>query len=538
MPDPFLCNGVPIDESSLIREPLVVIIIGGIRMKKHFIYILLVPLLFYCLPLGHASAADDASNQVIYDILVDRFNNADQSNHEQVNLENPLAYHGGDIEGITQKLDEIKELGFTMLSLSPIMANTQNGYHGYWIENFYEVEEQFGTMDDLRQLVDEAHKREMKVLLEFVPNYVSKQSPLATDPAKADWIVPNETVTVDAAPWLSEVAVLNQQNEAVQAYLLDAAQYWMDEANVDGLRLYGVDEAQPAFLERFTAELKENNPAMLLTATVLGDNTPAYLLENDAIDLLENRAYNRTITNIFSNPDQPVKDAYEAWNSSGSKSTGLLQIDTPFTPRFTQQFAEQGRNSVTAWKLALTYLYTTPGVPSMYQGSEIPMYGGAYPDNQRLVDFNSGDSELKEFYTRISALRNEFPALRKGDYKLVGSDKGMSVFSRSYENETIYIAINNDSESRVVSIDGVTSGKQLRGLLGDNITREGDNGAYKIGLDRETAEVYTIEEDKGLNWLFIAPILLVFFLFIGAVLYLSKKQKKRSMEQAWNNNKA
>ncbi|MDY0406197.1 alpha-glucosidase C-terminal domain-containing protein [Virgibacillus sp. 179-BFC.A HS] len=208
---------------------------------------------------------------------------------------------------------------------------------------------------------------------------------------------------------------------------------------------------------------------------------------------------------------------------------GLIYADDKFSKRYTQAFAENGRNSLTVWKLVLTYLYTTPGVPVIFQGTEIPMYGGNYPDNQQLVDFNAGDSDLKEFFTRISALRAEFPALRHGDFELVGSDHGMSVFKRSYQDETVYIAINNDSQSRAITMHAADSDKRLRGLLGDNLV-SAKNGQYKIGLARETAEVYTVEKDKGVNWLFILPIIIIFLLFVFAVIMLSIKQRKRNNE--------
>src|SRR5690625_3692255 len=100
--------------------------------------------------------------EIIYDILIDRFNNGNQKLSEQVDLNDPLTYHGGDIEGVTKKLDEIKNHGFTTVSLSSIMENAPKGYHGYWIEDFYKIEKQFGTNEDLHQLIEEAHKRDMK----------------------------------------------------------------------------------------------------------------------------------------------------------------------------------------------------------------------------------------------------------------------------------------------------------------------------------------------------------------------------------------
>src|SRR5690625_6799976 len=114
-------------------------------------------------PVGlKAQSQNNLQEEIIYDILVDRFNNGNQKLSEQVDLNDPLTYHGGDIEGVTKKLDEIKNHGFTTVSLSSIMENAPKGYHGYWIEDFYKIEKQFGTNEDLHQLIEEAHKRDMK----------------------------------------------------------------------------------------------------------------------------------------------------------------------------------------------------------------------------------------------------------------------------------------------------------------------------------------------------------------------------------------
>ncbi len=147
------------------------------------------------------------------------------------------------------------------------------------------------------------------------------------------------------------------------------------------------------------------------------------------------------------------------------------------------------------------------------------------------MQFNSGEPELKEYYTRISSLREQFSALRLGDFEVVATDQGMSVFKRSYKDETVYVAINNDTESRVVELTDIDSNVQLRGVLEDNLVRENKNGEYKIGIPRESSEVYVVEDETGLNWIFILPMVVVFVLFVAAVIYLSRKQKQINQQE-------
>src|SRR5690625_4210206 len=131
------------------------------RNVKRLFKIVLIMILFVHLtgPITiHAETEEEMTpikEEIFYHILVDRFNNGNQSLNEEVDIDDELAYHGGDLKGITKKLDSLSELGFTTIVLSPVMKNAKKGYHGYWIEDFFDVEPQFGTLDDLNELIKE-----------------------------------------------------------------------------------------------------------------------------------------------------------------------------------------------------------------------------------------------------------------------------------------------------------------------------------------------------------------------------------------------
>ncbi|WP_010093648.1 alpha-amylase family glycosyl hydrolase [Ornithinibacillus scapharcae] len=494
-------------------------------MKKLTLILIAVLILLHTYPAVSFAQNSSIQEEIFYDILVDRFNNGNQAFSEQVRVDDPLAYHGGDLEGIKLKLDDLKELGFTAISLSPIMENSENGYHGYWVEDFYTVEEQFGTMEDLQLLVQEAHKRDMKVVLELVVNYVSNTNPIVSDPEKKDWIIEDSSVETYDEPWLENVSILNQENTEVQEMLIDMAKYWLEEGNLDGLKIHAADQASPEFLTTLTREIKEEKSEVYVIADTLSNEAPKELFNIDTIDIVENSILSQTIVDVLAEVDKPISEIYEKWDEIENKN-GLIYLDNKTMDRFTQVAAINKRDDVNTWMLGLTYLLTTPGVPSVFQGSDVPMYGSGIEQVHQLVNFNSGDPELEEVFSKALALRTQFPALQYGDFELVGSDEGMSVFKRSYEDQTVYIAINNDSVSRTVSLMDIEPGIQLRGLLGDNLARQLDNGEYRIGLARETADVYIIEEDSGVNWGFVAPIIIVLLLFIVGVVYLTRKQKK------------
>lgn len=495
-------------------------------MKKFIMLTSAILLFTYIFPTIGYAKGNDIQEQIIYSILVDRFNNGDHAFSEEVRLDDPYAFHGGDLKGIQLKLDDLKDLGFTTISLSPIMENATDGYHGYWVEDFYSVEEQFGTIEDLKALVREAHKRDMKVMIELVNNYVASTNPIVTDTAKSDWIVSNKRVDSTNEPWLDSVIVLNQSNPEVQNMLIDVAKYWLHETDIDGFTLHAADQSNSVFLERLTNELKTEKQDLYIVANVLSDKTPDALLQIPSIDVVENPELSKKIVEVLSHVDSPVSDIFHTWQELGNRN-GLIYVDNKVMDRFAQVAGMNGRDDVNTWQLALAYMLTSPGVTSIFQGSEIPMYGVGLEETEKLVDFNSGDPDLKEVYSKILSLRTNFPALQYGDTELVGSDHGMLVFKRTYKDETMYIAINNDSVLRSVSITDLDSNLQLRGLLGDDIVRQLDNGEYKIGLKRESVDVYIVEENTGINWAFIAPIAIVLVLFLVAVIYLGWKQRKQ-----------
>ncbi|WP_152654870.1 alpha-amylase family glycosyl hydrolase [Oceanobacillus sp. CFH 90083] len=469
-------------------------------------------------------------NEVFYQILIDRFNNGDPSMEGELDIHDPYNYHGGDFQGIINKLDELQGIGVTAISLTPMMENKEKGYHGYWINDFYQVNPQFGTMEDFERLVSEVHERDMKIIIDFVFNYAADSHPLTDDTDKEDWWL-NAPASDDE--WLSETIQFDLTNPDAAAYMLDVALYWQEETEIDGFKLHDVDIAPQGFVEELTAALKKNRPDFYL----IGDTADAnmdeamYLLEDTSLDLINYPGLNQVLSETLAESDKNVSEVYEI--SREQEITDYYkQIDGFQQKRFTNVFSENQRNAVTAWTLALTYMYTTPGATMITQGTEIPMYGVDAEESQRLVPFNSGDEDLKEFHKRIASLHNEFPALRLGDFEYVGSEASLLVFRRSYEDEVMYVAINNGSESAYIDETNLEAGMQLTGILEDNLVRENQEGNYRIGIPRESVEVYLLEEDKGLNWLFIGFIVSVLMLFVIAVVLLKRKQKQREYAES------
>ncbi len=174
----------------------------------------------------------------------------------------------------------------------------------------------------------------------------------------------------------------------------------------------------------------------------------------------------------------------------------------------------------------MTYLYTTPGIPFVFYGSEIALDGGEEPDNQRQMDFRT-DKDLIDYLTNIAAVREKLPALRRGSFELLYENQGMVVYKREYKGETAVVAINNTTKSQAVTLTSeLEDGKELRGLLNGDLVKSED-GAYKLIVDRDEAEIYVLAEKSGLNIPLISTSAAVVILFLG-FLFLVKKRSRNA----------
>ena len=165
--------------------------------------------------------------------MVDRFFDGNSANNRDADVNNPNTFNGGDFAGVTAKLDYLKNMGFTTIILSPIFENEKDGYHGNWIDNFYHTDPHFGTLAEFKRLVNEAHKRDMKVIIDFVANHVGRNHPWLNDSSKKDWF--HEKKVMDQGndekmetAWINGLPDLKQENSKVESYLLDVAKWWIE----------------------------------------------------------------------------------------------------------------------------------------------------------------------------------------------------------------------------------------------------------------------------------------------------------------------
>lgn len=437
-------------------------------MKKKYITILTVFLFLISAILGcsskilfNSSYNNTFSNKdIIYFIMTDRFLDKDTSNNEDVNKNDPYAYHGGDLKGIISKLDYIKSLGATAIWITPVVENEDNGYHGYWAKDFTKVDPHLGTMEDLKTLVKEAHKRNIKVMIDYVVNHTGPNSPWLTDGKHKGWFHPRMDINNYDDPvecengWLCGLPDLNQENPEVKKFFIDNALWWIKETNIDGMRLDTVKHVPKSFWNEFTKAIKAKYPNFYFLGEVWSGN-PFFLDEYHkcGIDGLIDYPLYFGIKSTFkpnSLTDGLISSIEQHSNFSNPELNGIF-IDNHDNKRFT---TEVGENKEEYLKLALTFLMTYPSIPIIYYGTEIGMEGDNDPDNRRDMEWDKiSNSKVLDFYKKIVEIRKNNSALLSTNFSLLDYDSSFLSYSRWDDKENIIVVMNTQNTNYEVRIN-------------------------------------------------------------------------------------
>jgi alpha-amylase len=417
----------------------------------------------------------------------------------------------GDFNGITAKLDYLNDgnpktttdLGVSGIWLMPI--NPSPSYHGYDVTDYYTVNPQYGSMDDFKNLLTEAHKRGIRVIIDLVMNHTSSQHPWfieSRDPssAKRNWYIWSATDPGYKGPWNEQVwypsgnayyyAIfvanmpdLNYTNPDVRAQMEDVARFWLKDVGVDGFRLdaakHIVEEGQTqensaathTWWKEFRTAYKADNPQALAIGEVWSSSQAvAAYLKGDELDMAFNfELAGLTVQDVFGS------DARGLGNSirSSAKSFPTGQYGMFLTNHDQNRVMYQLGENVDKAKNAAMVLLTTPGVPFLYYGEEIGMVG-LKPDErirtpmQWAADDKAGfttgtpweqlaatyakynvagqtsePDSLLSLYRTLIQLRNQHAALRVGSFTLVDSKSNkVLAFIRQSKEETLLVIVN------------------------------------------------------------------------------------------------
>jgi glycosidase len=504
------------------------------------------------------------ADDIIYLIMPDRFSNGDASNDAPVgsppaanDRANARAFHGGDFRGIINRLPYLKELGVTALWINPWYdnPNTVNecdkpwcpntNYHGYHAIDYYNVEDHFGDMGSLVELVERAHAIGLKVIQDQVANHVGLQHPWTTDPPLDDWFhgstlrhtqnpfradlllsphAPAEERRQTLDGWFNDqLPDMNQEEPEVSRYEIQNALWWVGMTGLDGIRQDTIQYMPRSFIRDLSVALHRQYPRMWMVGEVF-DTDPAHTSFFmggrrgwDGIDTELDAVFDfplwKASTEVFTKakPVRALRDVLK-YDADYADATRLVTMLSNHDVRRTASLKGMTMEGL---MLHTAFLLSVRGTPQLYYGDEIAMEGDEDPDNRR--DFPGGwpsdkrnafkesgrtprERRMYDWTRRWIQLRRDYPAIRRGQTIDLFYDTDAYVYARRTESETVIIALNRAGNLKPVSIPvdwlSVGNGARLLPLLGGGERARAANGVFALSLPANTAVAYKLVVDE------------------------------------------
>lgn len=456
-----------------------------------------------------------SSGDVLYLIMPDRFANGNPSNdivpgmlEARVDRTDQYARHGGDLKGIENHLDYISDLGVTAIWLNPIQENDmkEGSYHGYAITDYYQVDRRFGSNEEFRQLVEQAHAKGLKVVMDMIFNHCGSENYLFKDMPSKDWFNFRGSYTqtsyktasvqdVHAADYERKIAVdgwftdcmpdLNQRNYHVANYLIQSSIWWIEYAGINGIRQDTHPYADFDMMSQWCKAVSDEYPDFnIVGETWLNSNVLVSFWQKDSklaaprnsnlrtvmdfplMDLM-NKAFDEETTDwnggLFRLYDYLTQDLVYA-----DPMNLLTFLDNHDTSRFFVK--DEDTKNLDRYRQALVFLLTTRGIPEIYYGTEILMAADkAKGDGMLRCDYPGGwDGDARNCFNAAgrSALQNEAFAymqkllqwrkgndvIAKGSLKHFAPSKGIYVYERKYGNKSVTIFMNGTDKEQSLSL--------------------------------------------------------------------------------------
>ena len=506
---------------------------------------------------GSANRKGFTSEDVIYLLMPDRFANlypggdTHPETAEKADRSNPNGRHGGDIYGIIQHLDYIKELGATTLWTTPLLEDNEEtySYHGYAQSDLYKVDPRYGNIYYFQFLVQEAHRKGLKVIKDEVPNHWSSKHWMIKDLPTQTWIHqfpeftrssyrtstqmdPNRSEKDKRASedgWFdTSMPDLNQANPLVLNYLVQNTIWWVEFAELDGLRVDTYSYNDKEAIAKWTKEIMLEYPNLNMVGEVwMHDQAQiSYWQKDSPIGSLQ--SYNSNLPAVM---DFTLHDAFtQAFNESEQGwDNGMLRFYENFVNDFlykdpnnllvffenhdTQRFNEL-YPKFEDYKLATTLLATTRGIPQIYYGSEIGMKGdkgkgdadirrdfpGGWPDDLNSAFTEKGRTADQKLYfdwtKKLFNWRKTKTAIHHGKLIQFIPQNNVYVYFRQHDSETIMVVLNNSPKEEKIEFERFK--EVLNGFAFANAIFEGENLDLKsvktLSIPSKSVRIYEMRK--------------------------------------------
>jgi glycosidase len=500
------------------------------------------------------------NDDVIYLIMTDRFSDGDPANNspadappEANDRRNPRAYHGGDFRGIINHLQYFKDLGVTALWLTPWYDNwngvnncakpwcPNTSYHGYGATDYYGVEDHFGDLTSLRELVQKAHAIGLKVIQDQVANHVGFHHPWVSNPPLENWFhgtsqnhmqdrfqnsvllsphANRDEVRNTLDGWFSDdLPDMNQEEPEVARYEIQNSLWWVGVTGIDGIRQDTIQYMPRTFIRDLSNALHRQYPRMWMVGEVFerdSAQTAFFIGGHNGWDGIDTRLDSDfdfplwyTSLDVFTNkkPVRALRDQlkYDALYPDPSRITTLTNNhDTP-------RFMSLKDATLEGAMLHTAFMLTVRGTPQLYTGEEIAMEGKDDPDNRR--DFPGGfpgdrrsaflvgqrtpqEQRMWQWTHDWLKLRREHSAIRNGRLIDLFYDDDVYAYARQDSKETVVIVINRSGGEKRISFPAATIGvrddSQFASLYGGTTTRVVTNKDRVLTVAPPMAAAYVV----------------------------------------------
>lgn len=472
----------------------------------------------------------DASD-MIYLIMPDRFANGNPKNDsnksvtEKVERSNPGGRHGGDIAGMIQNLDYLKELGVTTVWPTPLCEDNDKtySYHTYAQSDVYKIDPRYGTNEEYVQLASELHKRDMKLIMDYVTNHWGLQHWMMNDLPTKDWINQFENYTgtshkrttvhdINASKidydicfngwFVPSMPDLNQKNPLVLKYLTQNAIWWIEYADLDGLRVDTYNYADPNAIAKWTKAITDEYPNLNIVGEIsMRDQAQlSYWQKDSKVGAIQN--FNSNLPSIM---DFIMLDAFQSIfnENDGSWDKGMMKIYDNLANDFlypnpnnimifaenhdTERFNEVYKNDFKKYQMAMALVATLRGIPQLYYGSEIGMAGdrnkggdaairqdfpGGWKEDTNNAFLKSNRTEEQEHYfdftSKLFQWRKTNEAVHFGKTTHYIPENNVYVYFRYTDTKTVMVVVNNSDNNQTIktnrfqeNIEKFSTGKDI-----------------------------------------------------------------------------
>lgn len=457
------------------------------------------------------------TSDVLYLITPDRYANGNPHNDQVEGMlelpdrVKPGGRHGGDIEGISDHLDFVKDLGFTAIWVNPVLENNMEeySYHGYSTTDFYKVDPRFGSNQEYKNLVDKAHENGIKVIMDMIVNHIGSNHWWMDDLPASDWLNNQKEYLVDGDyqntshrksviqdPYVAQIDLdvftngwfvptmpdLNQLNSVIAKYLIQNSIWWIEYSGIDGIRMDTYPYPDKDFMTDWTCQVQNEYPDF----NTVGEE---WYNEVEIVSYWqqgkENKdGYTSCLPSLMDFPLQAAltkglngdEGGYSGWvDPYTTLASDFLYADPYNLVVFPDnhdmsRFYTQLNENYDLFKLGITYIMTTRGIPQLYYGTEILMtnpgtndhgiirsdFPGGWAKDEINVFSGKGLNELQkenlEFFRKILNWRKGQSAVHDGKLLHYNPENGIYVLFRYNEQDKVMVILSKNEDEVMLDI--------------------------------------------------------------------------------------